>query len=197
MMHSKVTSLRISKSIWMSKYIIVGPGASGKDWLLKKMVEIGYQPMKQYTTREKRENETGDEYHFVSEEVFKDMDDRGQFISVNFYRIGWYGVAYDELINSSVAILSPANVKDVFTLFPELRDRFTIIYLDIPVEIRRERLAKRYTNKVGDDNEKRIAADTEDFKDFNTWDLRFEDVKSIDEFINKLFHQARNIGFNV
>ena len=168
----------------MSKYIIVGPGASGKDWLLKKMVEIGYQPMKQYTTREKRENETGDEYHFVSETVFKDMDDRGQFISVNFYRIGWYGVSYDELINSSVAILSPANVKDVFTLFPELRDRFTIIYLDIPVEI-------------GDDNEKRIAADTEDFKDFNTWDLRFEDVKSIDEFINKLFRQARNIGFNV
>lgn len=181
----------------MSKYIIVGPGASGKDWLLKKMVEIGYQPMKQYTTREKRENETGDEYHFVSETVFKDMDDRGQFISVNFYRIGWYGVSYDELVNSSVAILSPANVKDVFTLFPELRDRFTIIYLDIPVEIRRERLAKRYTNKIGDDNEKRIAADTEDFKDFNTWDLRFEDVKSIDEFINKLFHQARNIGFNV
>ena len=92
----------------MSKYIIVGPGASGKDWMLQRMVKLGLKPMKQYTTREKRENETGDEYHFVSETVFKDMDDRAKFISVNFYRIGWYGVSLDELKNSDVAILSPA-----------------------------------------------------------------------------------------
>ena len=170
----------------MSKYIIVGPGASGKDWLLKKMVELGYSPMRQYTTREKRENETGDEYHFVSDDEFKYMDDRAQFISTNFYRIGWYGVSYSELLNSDVAILSPANVKDVFTLFPELRDRFTIIYLDIPVSIRRERLNSRYQNKIGDDNEVRLANDERDFKDFTLWDIRFENVKSIDDFINNL-----------
>ena len=45
----------------MSKYIIVGPGASGKDYLQKKMIDLGYHPMKQYTTREIRENETGNE----------------------------------------------------------------------------------------------------------------------------------------
>lgn len=181
----------------MSKYIIVGPGASGKDWMLKKMVEMGYKPMKQYTTRKQRENETGDEYHFVSDDVFKEMDDHGHFISSNFYHIGWYGISYNELISSDVAILSPANVKDVFTLFPELRDKFTIIYLDIPVEVRRQRLAQRYTNDVGDDNERRIAADTKDFKDFTTYDIRFEDVKSVDEFINNLFLDVRNNGFNV
>ena len=170
----------------MSKYIIVGPGASGKDWLLKKMVELGYSPMRQYTTREKRENETGDEYHFVSDDEFKYMDDRAKFISVNFYRIGWYAVSYDELVNSDVAILSPANVKDIFNLYPELRDRFTIIYLDIPVSIRRERLNSRYQSKIGDDNEVRLANDERDFKDFTLWDIRFEDVKSIDDFINNL-----------
>ena len=170
----------------MSKYIIVGPGASGKDWLLKKMVELGYSPMRQYTTREKRENETGDEYHFVSDDEFKHMDDRAQFISTNFYRIGWYGVSYSELLNSDVAILSPANVKDIFNLYPELRDRFTIIYLDIPVSIRRKRLNSRYQSKIGDDNEVRLANDERDFKDFTLWDIRFEDVKSIDDFINNL-----------
>ena len=170
----------------MNKYIIVGPGASGKDWMLQKMKELGYHPMKQYTTREIRENETGDEYHFVSEDVFKDMDDRAKFISTNFYRIGWYGVSYDELINSDVAILSPANVKDVFTLYPELRDRFTIIYLDIPEEVRRQRLNNRYKNKVGDDNEVRLKNDAKDFKDFSMWDLRLESEKSVDEYINNL-----------
>jgi guanylate kinase len=175
----------------MSKYIIVGPGASGKDWMLQKMKELGYHPMKQYTTREIRENETGDEYHFVSEDVFKDMDDHAKFISVNFYRIGWYGVSYDELVDSDVAILSPANVKDIFTTMPRLRDRFTIIYLDIPVSIRRERLNARYTNKVGDDNEVRLANDERDFKDFSLWDIRFEDVKSIDDFINNLSPKSK------
>ena len=175
----------------MSKYIIVGPGASGKDWLLKKMVELGYSPMRQYTTREKRENETGDEYHFVSDDEFKYMDDRAKFISVNFYRIGWYGVSYDELVNSDVAILSPANVKDIFNLYPELRDRFTIIYLDIPVFIRRKRLNSRYQSKIGDDNEVRLANDERDFKDFTLWDIRFEDVKSIDDFINNLSPKSK------
>lgn len=170
----------------MSKYIIVGPGASGKDWMLQKMVGLGLKPMKQYTTREIRDNENGDEYHFISEEEFKDMDDHAKFISVNFYRIGWYGVSYDELINSDVAILSPANVKDVFTAFPELRDKFTIIYLDIPEEVRRERLAKRYTNKVGDDNEVRLKNDARDFKDFSIWDLRLDSENLVTEYINNL-----------
>ena len=169
-----------------NKYIIVGPGASGKDWLLKKMVELGYKPMKQYTTREKRENETGDEYHFVDDETFKKMESENKFASVNFYHIGWYGVSYDELRKSDVAILSPANVRDVFRMYPGLRDRFTIIYLDMPEELRRERLASRYTNKVGDDNERRLAADARDFAGYTTWDLQFKDVKSVDDFINNL-----------
>ena len=170
----------------MSKYIIVGPGASGKDWMLQKMVGMGMKPMKQYTTREVRENETGDEYHFVSEPEFMDMDNHAKFISVNFYRIGWYGVSYDELKNSDVAILSPANVVDIFTTFPELRKDFTIIYLAIPEEVRRERLAKRYINKVGDDNEVRLKNDAKDFKDFSIWDLRLESEKQVTDYINNL-----------
>lgn len=170
----------------MNKYIIVGAGASGKDWLIKKMEEIGYKPMKQYTTREKRENETGDEHIFVSESVFKDMENEGKFISVNFYRIGWYGVSYDKLINSDVAILSPTNIKDVFTMFPELRDRFTIIYLDIPEEVRRQRLNDRYKNKADDDTEDRLRNDAKDFKDFSMWNLRLESEKQVDEYINNL-----------
>lgn len=169
-----------------NKYIIVGPGASGKDWLLNRMMSLGFRPMRQYTTREKRENETGNEYHFVDEETFKKMESENKFASVNFYHIGWYGVSYDELRKSDVAILSPANVRDVFRMYPGLRDRYTIIYLDMPIELRRKRLAARYVNKVGDDNERRLAADEHDFAGYDIWDLRFEDVKSVNDFINNL-----------
>lgn len=179
----------------MNKFIIVGPGASGKDWMQKKMVEKGFKPMRQYTTRAKRKNETGTEYHFVSHETFMDMDNRGKFISVNFYRIGWYAVSYDELINSDVAILSPANVRDVFRLYPELRDKFTIIYLDIPEDVRRERLSKRYIGKPGDNNEERLAADRKDFDKYDLWDLRLGDEKSVTTFINILFPKSGDARF--
>ena len=120
------------------------------------------------------------------------MENKGSFISVNFYRIGWYGVSYDELINSDAAILSPANVRDVFEQFPELRDRFTIIYLDIPEEVRRQRLNSRYTNKVGDDNEVRLKNDAKDFKNFSIWNLRLESEKMVDEYINNLPPKMKN-----
>ena len=65
----------------MDKFIIVGKAASGKDWLQKEMIKRGYVPMKQYTTREMRENETGNEYHFISQEEFEHMKEEGRFVS--------------------------------------------------------------------------------------------------------------------
>lgn len=174
------------------KYIIVGKAASGKDFLQKRMVSLGYHPMKQYTTRDIRDNETGDEYHFISLEKYKIAEDGGTFLSSNFYRIGWYGISYAELINNDVAILSPANIKDVFEKYPDIRNCFTVIYLDIPVEIRRERLSRRYSNKVGDDNEVRIANDERDFKDFKDYDIKLETTEDINNFINNLSSIEKN-----
>lgn len=168
------------------KYIIVGKAASGKDFLQQKMISKGFIPMKQYTTREMRETETGDEYHFVSEKDFKYYESMGYFASVNFYAIGWYGVSVSELIKSDVAILSPANIKDVFEKYPALRNEFEIIYLDVPVEVRRERLSKRYSSRIGDDNERRIQADENDFKSLRDWDLRLTNENEVLSFVNNL-----------
>lgn len=167
-------------------YIIIGKAASGKDWMLKKFVEKGYSPMKQYTTRLKRDNETGDEYHFISLDEFRYRESMNQFISVNDYRIGLYGVSADELLKSDVAILSPANVMDVFSKYPDCRSMFTIVYLDIPIELRRERLSKRYTTNVGDDNEVRIMNDERDFMDFKDYDIVLKSVDEINDFVNKI-----------
>ena len=168
------------------KFIIVGKAASGKDWLQKMMVERGYVPMRQYTTRDKRDNESGDEYHFVNETEFKEMEKSGKFVSVNFYRIGWYGISMDEFKSCNVAILSPANVKDIFSKYPELRSLCRIIYLDIPVDVRRERLFMRYEGKPGDDNEIRIMNDENDFFGFKDYDVKLCDECEISTFINNL-----------
>lgn len=169
-----------------NKYIIVGKAASGKDYLLNRMTERGYVRMKQYTTRPVRENETGTEYHFITDRKFQSMIGKGKFVSGHFYAIGWYGISLDELLKSDVSILSPANMKDIFSKFPELRKMFTVIYLDTPLEIRRERLSKRYDGRVDDDNERRIKSDESDFRDFKDFDIKLTDTKEVSVFINNL-----------
>lgn len=176
------------------KFIIVGKAASGKDWLQKMMVERGYVPMRQYTTRDKRDNESGDEYHFVNETEFKEMEKSGKFVSVNFYRIGWYGISMDEFMSCNVAILSPANVKDIFSKYPELRSLCRIIYLDIPVDVRRQRLSVRYEGKPGDDNEIRIMNDEKDFAGFKDYDAKLCDEGEISTFINNLTPLSKMVG---
>jgi len=168
------------------KYILVGKAASGKNFMQQKMISKGYIPMKQYTSRPIRENETGDEYHFVNNETFLKMKDEGKFVSANFYAIGWYGISLDELKKCDVAILSPANIKDIFEDNPELRNEFKIIYIDVPVEVRIERLKKRYVSKFDDDNERRIQADENDFKLLTDWDLTVKNENEIISFVNNL-----------
>ena len=162
----------------------MGKGASGKDWMLKKMVEKGCVPMKQYTTRPVRDTETGDEYHFVSEYEYKKMERRGDFISSNFYAIGWYGVSFYEFINSDVAIFSPANVKDLYDKFRDKWADSTIIYLDLPDDVRKERLEHRYLSRADDSLERRMKADEKDFKDFRLFNVRLTSVEEIEKFIN-------------
>lgn len=142
--------------------------------------------MRQYTTRERRNSENGDEYHFIPEDTFIRMRDGGSFASSRFYRIGWYGISYDELMSSDVAILSPGNIADITESHPEVRERFRIVYLDIPEEVRRKRLSVRYTGEKGDDNEERISSDRKDFDGFVIWDIRLNGTEDMDDFINNL-----------
>jgi dephospho-CoA kinase len=48
-----------------------------------------------------------------------------------------------------------------------------IIYIDIPVDIRRERLSERNDNS--DSIERRLSADDNDFKTFTDFDIRITD----------------------
>ena len=66
-----------------------------------------------------------------------------------------------------------------------MRNEFKIIYIDVPVEVRIERLKKRYVSKFDDDNERRIQADENDFKSFTDWDLTVKNENEIISLIIK------------
>ena len=83
-----------------NKFIIIGKAASGKDFFQKQLVSNGWKPLRQYTTRPKRPNEVGDEYHFVSEDYFNCI--KHNLMSVQNFN-GWmYGFYIEEAISSDV-----------------------------------------------------------------------------------------------
>lgn len=177
----------------MCRYIIVGKAASGKDWCQKMFVENGYKPLKQYTTRPKRPNETGDEYHFVSKKRIENLKEKQQFASLKIFKDWYYGFTIDEFKNCDVAILSVGNICDLRNWYPEVLITCTIIYLDIPISVRKERLKTRYNGGNQDDSvERRLTADERDFKNFKYFDLKFSSNNEATEFINKIIQQERS-----
>jgi guanylate kinase len=179
------------------KIIIIGKAASGKDFLQKQLVLNGWVPLKQYTTRPKRPNENGDEYHFVSDEEFDKMIHN--LISVQCFN-GWkYGFDIEEALSSEVMIFSPANyftmIESSDSLCHMLFMNSIVVYLDIDEKTRRERLSVRYVGGNEDDSlERRFQADKKDFEFFDNinWNEKTNDivrlcsVNEVNDFLKKI-----------
>lgn len=171
----------------MCKYIIVGKAASGKDYLQNIFIEHGYKPLKQYTSRPKRPYETGDEYHFTSKKKIEKMKHDLKFASCNMYNNWYYGFTVNDFRTCDVAIVTPFDLNNLKTWYPDLLKFVTIIYLDIPVDIRKNRLKTRYEGGNEDDTiERRVNADEKDFENFTCFDIRFTNNDEATTYINKI-----------
>ena len=67
----------------MPRIILVGPGASGKDFMRKRLEERGMTYAVSYTTRPPRPGEKdGKDYFFLSQEQCQSMKDEDEFYEV-------------------------------------------------------------------------------------------------------------------
>ena len=155
-----------------SRIVLAGKAASGKDYLRRKLASKGFVYGISYTSRPPRPNEAdGIDYHFVSRERFEELISEGFFYEhVEFN--GWlYGTAkYQWNGGCDVFIMTPHGISKID---PRDRERTFVIYVDIPIEVRRARLAQR--NDSNDQTERRIAADESDFEGFTDFDVRITD----------------------
>lgn len=96
--------------------VIVGASASGKSTLQKKMLKQNKNLKKviTYTTRPPRRGEkAGVDYHFVTENRFRQLLDEGFFVEHAEYR-GWlYGTAKEDCHDSNdyIAVLTPSGLR--------------------------------------------------------------------------------------
>ena len=150
-----------------SKIAIVGPGASGKDYLRKKMQDRGLVFGVSCTTRPAREGEIhGKDYYYLTEEEFDQGIKNGLFVEWQEFNNWKYGLMKPEFERCDVMIL---NAEAVDLLEPEYRNRLFVIYIDVDREIRLKRLQERIDF---DNPERRIMEDDKQFRNFSDFDCR-------------------------
>lgn len=155
-----------------SRIILCGKGAAGKDHLRKILEGRGFRYGVSYTTRPPREGEIdGRDYFFLEETEFKDLIDQGFFYEYVTFNGWYYGTSREQWFETDdVFIMTPTGISK---LHAADRKHSFIIYLDIPIDIRRKRLMERNDND--DSIERRLEADEKDFRNFTEYDIKLTD----------------------
>lgn len=162
------------------KVILLGKSGSGKDFLMRRLVDKGLKPGIKWTTRPPRIREIqGVNYNFVSEQIFNQFISNDEFLCHQSFTVTpdnrepetwYYGFTKTDFEQSQVIIMTPEEFKSVPD--SQRKDCF-VVYLDIPREIRQNRLMNR--RDKNDSILRRLDADDEDFKSFKDYDLRITD----------------------
>ena len=150
------------------KLILVGKAAAGKDFLKTRLSSRGFKAGVSNTTRPPRETEVdGKDYHFVTENQFKEMIVGAEFIEYMEFNGWYYGQTETDFNNADIMIMS----KDGLDMLPKkYRNRCMVIYLDPPRITRFERLEHR--NDINDSIMRRMDTDDEQFENFRDYDLK-------------------------
>ena len=162
------------------KCLILGPSGSGKDFLMRKLVEKGLKPCLKWTTRPPRKFEQqGITYNFVSQSDFLESINENKFLAYQKFEVTpegkdpetwYYGITQEEFEQSQVFIMTPGEFKN---LTPEQRKGCFVVYLDISRQVRESRLFKR--EDKNDSIKRRLDADEEDFKNLTDYDLKIRE----------------------
>lgn len=140
--------------------VLLGESASGKSSIERELVSMGYNKIVTYTTRPMREEDIdGETYHFVTEEQFNSMKERGMFAEHASYRDWQYGTAKEDCTNDKVVVLTPHGLRQL-----KKNEDLNIVsfYIDVP---RRDRFIKILER--GDDIEEAYRRNLSDVGQFD------------------------------
>jgi guanylate kinase len=172
------------------RIIIIGKGGSGKDYAKNILVKNGYLNDISLTTRKPREGEvSGEIYDFISEESFLMLAENSNFVQYNHFVSNncYYGTTVESFNKNHVFIMSP---EAMLALSQEDKDSSFILYLDISLDIRRERLLMRKNTYCV---ETRLACDDVDFASFCEYDYKLSDPQFSEEFLLELIEKNTQI----
>lgn len=171
-------------------FIISAPSGAGKTTLCHKLLEAcsGLYLSISYTTRKPRQGEIeGIHYHFVSEDIFKEMISSDEFIEWAKVHDNYYGTAKkktEEILNQGLDILFDIDVQGGKLLRAKISDTVLIFVLPPNMEI----LEKRLRGRMSDSEEtiiKRIGKAKEEIMEYKYYDYVIVN-NTIEDALNQL-----------
>ena len=132
-------------------YVLVGDSCSGKDTILKELLnrDKSLKKLISTTTRPKRENEVaGTDYNFISKEEFLKLLDDGGFIEFREYKsssgdIWYYGTERNDSIDLSKDYICIKDVMGAKALKHEYGANAEVLWVNAPISIRAQRAMLR------------------------------------------------------
>lgn len=116
-------------------FILSGPSGAGKNTIINALREknVPFRYIPSYTTRNMRPGESeGNPYHFVSEEEFKAIENRGEFLEVEPIHGNWYGthkMRYLEAIERGEIVLKDIDVNGALNFKRVFPNHAVLIYV--------------------------------------------------------------------
>ena len=180
--------------------ILIGKSAAGKDSVLNKLIEKGYESLVLTTSRPMRNGEVnGKDYYFVSKDKFKDMIKKDLFVEYRIYQTlmdncpdeWYYGLSKMELYknNDNGKYVVPLDINGAKSLIKNIDNNYKVIYLDVSDTIREKRAKKRssfdqteWNRRMEDDKSK---YSKENLDSVNAIRVLNENI-SLEELVNKI-----------
>lgn len=180
------------------KVVLLGKSGSGKDHLMRKLIEKDMLGCIKMTSRPARKYEIqGVTYDFVSNSTFEEKIDNGEFLCYQKFLVTpegrdpetwYYGITKEEFERAQVFIMTPGEFYSI-KFDAELRKKFFVVYIDIERSVREGRVIKRADQN--DSVKRRMDADDIDFAEFDKtgdYDLRIGDPEfNADDIYDLMF----------
>ena len=136
--------------------VVSAPSGAGKSSLAQRALKRidGLKFSVSYTTREPRGSEKdGVDYHFVSDNQFRAMRDRGEFLEsaeVHGYLYATHKAAVDELLAQGLDVILDIDVQGAEQVRDRVAEAITVFILPPSLEILEARLRSRNLNEPED-----------------------------------------------
>lgn len=146
-------------------FVLVGPTCSGKTTLKNMMTRAGFEPIKTWTTRKRRPDETDKDYEFVSKYVMDTCYRAEMFAEMNEYDHHLYASLKKDYISGTapkVIVLDSKGARRILSRLEHIP--FVFVYLNPHPDVLLNRAVRRDMDPK--EFKSRIDGDASDLLDF-------------------------------